>query len=428
LFEKVMEDTATMDCAMTMDGKCIYFEKDKPDIILHTLHRSATVCSCELWTAYHLQRPHLFLMHGEFSRKLWASRWRQLPGLESSVGNESKELENSVVVDDSLNLRGDGGDVGTSIGHPAHSSCRSASLTPASDTDVGYHEILNVAVQLANSIENVSNNLRKKEFFGQLITLNETVKGNYNTLQGKSMEEILESHKSLYKYSSTGKQELPIESQTDGRTCVGLGKDEGQMKRGQPPLPRNHSKKRKKSVSEISNDNHRQMINASRRPPRCSLCWENGHRSDGMRCGILRKYRAVTIGWKDIQELSVQLGNPTYYGVEQADEDTTNVIGHWLSNCGSNTIPFKACYLVLLHTYYSDIANQHYRNNLIEVAILEEGGKIMQGWERAYYRAHQISEWLQKYCFGNHRTKHCLSALRKVETNQDQQLSREYIA
>jgi hypothetical protein len=236
------------------------------------------------------------------------------------------------------------------------------------------------------------------------------------------MEEILESHTSLYKCSSTGKQELPVESQTVGRTSVVLGSD------GQPPLPRNHSKKRKKSVSEIMNHSRRQMINANRQPPRCSLCWENGHRADVMRCTILRTCRAVTIGWKDIQELSVQLGNPKYYDVKQADEDTTNDMGLCLSNCGSNAIPFRACHLVLLNTYYSDIANQHYSNNLIEVAILEKGGKIMQGWERAYYRAHQISEWLQKYCDGNHRTKHCLLTLRKVATNPDQQLSREDIA
>jgi hypothetical protein len=232
---------------------------------------------------------------------------------------------------------------------------------------------------------------------------------------------------SLYKYSSTGKQELPVESQRDGRTSVVFGSDEQQMKRGQPPLPRNHSKKRKKSISEKMNDSHRQMMNANRRPPRCLLCWENGHRADVMRCTILRKYRAVTIGWKDIQELSVQLGNPKYYDVKQADEDTTNVIWQWLSNCGSNAVPFRAYHLVLLNTYYSGIANQHYINNLIEVAVLEERGKIMQGWERAYYRAHQISEWLQKYCDGSHRTKHCLSTLRKVASNPDHQLSREDI-
>jgi hypothetical protein len=61
---------------------------------------------------------------------------------------------------------------------------------------------------------------RKKELFGKLITFNETGKGNCNTLQGKSMEEILESYTSLYKYSSTGKQELPVESQRDGRSSV----------------------------------------------------------------------------------------------------------------------------------------------------------------------------------------------------------------
>jgi hypothetical protein len=54
----------------------------------------------------------------------------------------------------------------TSIGHAAYSSCGSATLTASSDKHVGYREILNVALQLANSIENVSNNLRKRNSLG----------------------------------------------------------------------------------------------------------------------------------------------------------------------------------------------------------------------------------------------------------------------
>jgi hypothetical protein len=69
------------------------------------------------------------------------------------------------------------------------------------------------------------------------------------------------------------------------------------------------------------------MMDGNRRSPRCSLCWDNGHRRDGMKCPVLRKYRAVTMGWNDIPEMSVQLGNPKYYVVEQADEDTTKVMG-----------------------------------------------------------------------------------------------------
>jgi hypothetical protein len=62
----------------------------------------------------------------------------------------------------------------------------------------------------------------------------------------------------------------------------------------------------------------------------------------------------------------------------------------------------------------------------MEVTVLEEQGRELLGWEKAYVPAQQIREWLEKYCASQGRKKHCLSALRKQKENQLMSLDNIY--
>jgi hypothetical protein len=108
------------------------------------------------------------------------------------------------------------------------------------------------------------------------------------------------------------------------------------------------------------------------------------------------------------------------------DEDTRQRTHHWFSRGGANTIPSGACHLVLLNTYICDTANLHSNYNLIEVTLSGERGTEFPGFEKAYFSAHQIREWLLKNCKTKQRKKHCLSTLREQTANQEAQQDRMY--
>jgi hypothetical protein len=63
------------------------------------------------------------------------------------------------------------------------------------------------------------------------------------------------------------------------------------------------------------------------------------------------------------------------------------------------------------------MANPLFSHNWIEVTVLGKQGKELSGWEKAYFHAHQIGEWLEKNCALKQRTKYCLSTLREKTAN-----------
>jgi hypothetical protein len=54
----------------------------------------------------------------------------------------------------------------------------------------------------------------------------------------------------------------------------------------------------------------------------------------------------------------------------------------------------------------------------IEATVLKEQGRELFGWEKAYFHAHDIRDWLKKYCTNPQRKRHYLSSLRQQTLNQ----------
>jgi hypothetical protein len=166
--------------------------------------------------------------------------------------------------------------------------------------------------------------------------------------------------------------------------------------------------KRKKSKEKIKNDSYRRMIDSNRRLPRCSLCWNLGHKAKGVRCPVECKYKAQLIETGDVEEVVARIGNQLYYEVDKLDDEARERIDQWFSRDSTREIPIEACHLVLLNTYNyaTQTANQQSSNTIIAVTVLGE---------RILY-AHQIQGWLTKNCSTKQRKKHCLSKLRKLIT------------
>jgi hypothetical protein len=155
------------------------------------------------------------------------------------------------------------------------------------------------------------------------------------------------------------------------------------------------------------------MIPNTRRKPSCSLCLEEGHRARGYKCRIVSEYKANLIKAGEVMEMAARLGNPAYYEVKQPDDETRERIVEWISRGGSNAVPSDAWHLVLLNIYFSTMENVTVMYNWIEVTVLGKRGVLLEGWETAYFPAHEIGTWLEKNCASRQRKKHCLSALRK---------------
>jgi hypothetical protein len=70
--------------------------------------------------------------------------------------------------------------------------------------------------------------------------------------------------------------------------------------------------------------------------------------------------------------------------------------------------------------------NPLFIHNWIEVTVLGKRGKELSGWEKAYFPAQQIGEWLEKNCAVKQRTKRSLSAFARArEQTANNQLSQE---
>jgi hypothetical protein len=116
--------------------------------------------------------------------------------------------------------------------------------------------------------------------------------------------------------------------------------------------------------------------------------------------------------------MTERLGNTYFYEVKEPDEQTKQRTQQWLSSGVSNALPSEACHLVLLNTFCFGKENVHFSYNLIEVTVLKEQGTELFGWEKAYFHAHDIRDWLKKYCTNPQRKRHYLSSLRQQTQNQ----------
>jgi hypothetical protein len=422
LFRSAVKDSSDMEMTLAVDGKCVFRDNNNHGQVLVALEPNATKCRCSFWKAYQIQCPHLFLLHRGFCLHLCCPRWHQSSGLGTSVGDDQydfglfadqDELELSVA----SNTAKDGSDISVGCENPP------VKIASNGGTDLRFGDILNLAYDLAQSVANVSSHTKKNQFFGEMIKLTEMVKGNLEAVHGMSVENLLNCQLHMYSRSSTGKQRFPQKatptqsSTSDGEelTVSDLDGYRHSMKRACPTPANNHAKGRKKSKEEKRNNSYRRVMQSNQRQnPRCSLCGSEGHRAIGARCQVVVDFKAPLIQWREIEDMAKRLGDPEYYEVKQPDDETRQRIIQWFSGCGSGAMPTDACHLVLLNTYFGEMANLHCNNNLIEVAVLEERGTTLLGFEKAFFPAHRIREWLEKNCASHGRTKHCLSALRKI--------------
>jgi hypothetical protein len=84
---------------------------------------------------------------------------------------------------------------------------------------------------------------------------------------------------------------------------------------------------------------------------------------------------------------------------------------HWFENIISDEILKKGWHLVLLNCYFSAPENQQFEYNAVKVAVLEERGKELSGYEYAYFPVYRIQEWLKEHCCKLKRSKHVMSML-----------------
>jgi hypothetical protein len=186
------------------------------------------------------------------------------------------------------------------------------------------------------------------------------------------------------------------------------------MKRGAPLLVdhSNHGKKRLKVM------NHETFIKSSRQQTCCTLCCNVGHNAKETICPVVTKYQALFIDSKDVPELAASVGNPLYYEVKKPDSETKQSIMSWIEKGNLYDIPCHAHHLVLLNCYFCARENQPWYFNLVQVTVLEEGGKELSGYQIAFFPVYKIQEWLTKQCVRQGRNnKHVLSTLRPKHTS-----------
>ena len=88
---------------LTKETHCEFVDIANHDIVLLTLPHRATTCHCRFWTSYHLQCPHLLLLHKGFRENLCSQRWLQLSGLGTSVGHE-RDNSDEIIANGSVSL------------------------------------------------------------------------------------------------------------------------------------------------------------------------------------------------------------------------------------------------------------------------------------------------------------------------------------
>jgi hypothetical protein len=95
-----------------------------------------------------------------------------------SIGDDQDYFEHAVVSDVSGSNEIDGND-----GNVAAADQQPGRL-PSSDTNtVGFGDILQLAYNMAQPVANMSNHNLKKHYLGEMIKLNETMKGNVDKKQ-----------------------------------------------------------------------------------------------------------------------------------------------------------------------------------------------------------------------------------------------------
>ena len=146
---------------------------------------------------------------------------------------------------------------------------------------------------------------------------------------------------------------------------------------------------------------------------------ENGNMTGYVwQTGVMRRdfeLYAIFVGKNEVDELATYLGNPLSFVVEKPENDTKENIRLWMGNGKCNEVPSKAQHLVLLKCFFVGLENQQRDNIQVEVAVLQEGGIEMQGYETTYFPVSQGQDWMRQHCVRHQRTKHVLSALRKIE-------------
>jgi hypothetical protein len=419
LFESCMKASAKMEM-LTNENNCVFVDKKNRDMVLFTLNRHATTCHCRFWKAYHLQCPHLLLLHKGYCENLCSRRWLQLSGLGTSVGDGRHNLEQAAGdgsgVADFSNSNEEIGVAAAASGAAAATQVGVDGVDVATtgvrlggdiDRNIEFGDIIKVAHELAQSVANMSSRSHKNQFFGEMIRLAERVKGNLEAGNEMSHGTLVDSHFCMY----NGRKMNEDTRLGAGGSIVG---DVTGMKRACPRPACNHSRKRLKSKEEKRNDSRRQMMISTTRKPCCTLCGDEGHRATGTRCRVVVTFKAPLIGWSDVMEMAEKLGNPMYYDVKHPNDETRKYIRQWFSRGGPHKIPSDGLHLVLWNTYFSSTDNLVSSKNLIEVTVLGKGGIELSGWGNVYFPAHEIREWLIKNCSMAQRKKHVLSNLRSI--------------
>lgn len=155
----------------------------------------------------------------------------------------------------------------------------------------------------------------------------------------------------------------------------------------------------------------KQMRNSGKRRAVCTLCNLPRHYA-GTKCDVVVSFGAQLISPSAIPTYSAKLGNPLQVLVEKPDTAATKqLIEEWI-HPKEKEIPPSTKHIVITRCFYPPgDQTQSYSLNVIEVHLLEEGGRKMEKFSPAYFHAVTVTTWVSLNCT-KARKKHLLWAVR----------------
>lgn len=224
-----------------------------------------------------------------FDATLCSSRWRQFSSLETSGGRSDEDNSGVAIIS---NDRSDGNnsdcehdgqitaaaaandrsivatatferdDYGLSVGDPV------GVASTSTETLMNSADIHRVLREIGCLVVDLRDRTKKNMYCGHFVKLLEMLKGNGQSIQGMSLEDILEDQVSMFTQQSTRNFVLTQDA-TAAETITIMS-----MPRGGPQQPNNRNMKRKRSSNE-------HMIEKNQQKCRCSLCFGQNHKANG---------------------------------------------------------------------------------------------------------------------------------------------------
>ena len=277
-----------------VDGSIVsLFDPNKPAFAMP----AEGPCSCVRKIAIPDAQCGCELLRDGFLLRKWGPRWRQRIGLGTAASAPAAPVaaeEEPMPMDDDASDAGSiAGSVAGSVGESVAGSL--ASLSQSANAKFGLRDVMDLTRELGFTINRIRNKEQQRLMIGSVLKLTEIGKGNFELVQGKSLEGVLETHLSHFT------RNMPSQSN--------FGNDkENEMMRGSLP---DGCTVRKRSANERTMN--AVMRNSNKKPLSCSLCFAMDHRA-GLRCPVVTAHKAKFIPSKSCKGFADTLQSLSPFG------------------------------------------------------------------------------------------------------------------